>query len=44
MKTLEGYRLDAAGRWGLLGAHTDGHVRTEPFEAIEFDLSALWAR
>ena len=44
VKTLEVYRLDATGRWLLLGTHTDGHVRSEPFEAIEFDVSALWAR
>jgi Uma2 family endonuclease len=44
VKTLEVYRRDQAGRWLLLGTHTEGPVRAEPFEAIGFDLSALWGR
>lgn len=44
LETLEVYRLDA-GRWTLLETF-EGHarVRAEPFDAIELDLAALWAR
>jgi Uma2 family endonuclease len=43
-RTLEGYRLDA-GHWTLLGTWRDGaRVRVEPFDAIELELAALWAR
>jgi Uma2 family endonuclease len=43
-QTLEVYRLEQ-GRWVLLGTYEgDAKVRAEPFEAIELDLGALWAR
>jgi hypothetical protein len=33
------------GLWILLGGFKDdARVRAEPFDAIELDLSALWAR
>ena len=42
--TLEVLRLDT-GRWVLIGTHRDdARVRAEPFDAIELELSALWAR
>jgi Uma2 family endonuclease len=41
-KTLEVYRREEA-RWLLLAAHEgDGIVRSEPFDAIELELAALW--
>jgi Uma2 family endonuclease len=43
-KTLEVYALDADGAWGAPVIHRDVDVvRAPPFEAIELDLSALWA-
>lgn len=43
-QTLEVYRLEA-GRWVLLDTHEgDAKVRVEPFEAVELDLSTIWAR
>ena len=43
-QTLELYRLDGE-TYRLLGTHAaDSKVRAEPFEAIELDLSILWAR
>lgn len=43
-QTLEVYRLEA-GRWVLLDTHEgDARVRVEPFEAMELDLSTIWAR
>ena len=43
-QTLEVFKLDA-GRWVLLGTHRgDACVRAEPFDAIELELAALWAR
>jgi Uma2 family endonuclease len=42
-RTLEVLRLDN-GRWTVLVTHVgDGPVRVEPFDAIEFALSELWA-
>ena len=42
-QTLEVLAL-AEGRWVLLAAHTGAvMVRAEPFEAVDLDLSALWA-
>ncbi len=44
VQTLEAYRLEGA-RWSVLGTWTgDARARVEPFEAIELELSALWAR
>jgi len=41
-RTLEVFELDA-GRWVLHhAASQDDKVRAAPFEAIEFDLAALW--
>lgn len=43
-RTLEVFRQDA-GRWLLLGTFKDdARVRAEPFDAIDLDLGALWAR
>jgi Uma2 family endonuclease len=43
-RTLEAYRLEAE-RWTLLGTWRDSaRVRIEPFDAIELELAALWAR
>ena len=43
-KVLEAYRLEGK-RWMQLGAWgDDARVRVEPFDAIELDLSSLWAR
>lgn len=43
-RTLEVFRLES-GRWSLLGVHIeDALVRAEPFDAIELELAALWAR
>lgn len=42
-ETLEVYAL-ADGRWTLAATHVGAaSVRAEPFDAIELDLSALWA-
>jgi Uma2 family endonuclease len=44
VRTLEAYRLEGS-RWTLLGTWTgEAHVRVEPFEALELELGALWAR
>lgn len=43
-RTLEILQLGPDGRWVLNGTHHDDvQIRAEPFDAIEFDLSALWA-
>jgi Uma2 family endonuclease len=43
LKTLEVLAL-ADGRWSLAATHEgDVKVRTEPFDAIELELGALWA-
>ena len=42
-QSLEVYRHQTDG-WLLLGVHGDAEkVRAEPFDAIEIDLSLLWA-
>ncbi|WP_437976213.1 Uma2 family endonuclease [Sorangium sp. So ce295] len=44
-RTLEVYVLGQDRRWGPAVVHRDAAcVRVEPFEAIELDLSVLWAR
>ncbi|MBI3182432.1 MAG: Uma2 family endonuclease [Myxococcales bacterium] len=43
IKTLEVFRLEGKA-WVLLGTHTEPKVRAEPFDAIEIELAALWAR
>jgi Uma2 family endonuclease len=44
LRTLEGYRLEGT-HWTLLGTwRDDALVRVEPFDAIELELAALWAR
>ncbi len=44
VQTLEAFRLEA-GRWVVLGTWTgEARVRVEPFDAIELELAALWAR
>lgn len=41
-KTLEVFQLEA-GKWTVLSTHVEeDKVRAEPFEAMEFDLAALW--
>lgn len=43
LRTLEVYACDGA-HWLLLGGHADQDVvRAAPFDAIELELSALWA-
>ncbi|WP_437589491.1 Uma2 family endonuclease [Sorangium sp. So ce1000] len=43
-RTLEAYVLDTARRWGPALVYRDAaRVRVVPFEAIELDLSVLWA-
>jgi len=43
-RTLEVLKLEA-GCWAVLGAfRDDARVRAEPFDAIELELGALWAR
>jgi Uma2 family endonuclease len=43
-RTLEAFRRDE-GRWLRLGAwRDDAHLRAEPFDAIELELSVLWQR
>lgn len=42
-RTLEVFRLTAAGRWEVIGLHGEAEkVRAEPFDAIELDLALLW--
>lgn len=42
-RTLEVFRLEN-GRWTLLSTHEErDQVRAEPFDALELDLSLLWA-
>jgi Uma2 family endonuclease len=44
LKTVEALRLDSGG-YRLLGtSHGDAKPRLEPFDAVEFELSALWSR
>ena len=44
VKTLEAFRLET-GRWVLLGTWEGvTRVRVEPFDAVELELGALWAR
>ncbi|WP_437971628.1 Uma2 family endonuclease [Sorangium sp. So ce260] len=44
-RTLEAHVLDADRRWGPAFVHRDAaRVRVEPFDAIELDLSVLWAK
>ncbi|WP_437971627.1 Uma2 family endonuclease [Sorangium sp. So ce260] len=43
-RTLEVHVLDADRRWGPAAVHRGAaRVRVEPFDAIELDLSVLWA-
>jgi Uma2 family endonuclease len=43
-RTLEVFRLNSQ-QWLLIGTYRDHvKVRAEPFDAIELDLSPLWAR
>lgn len=43
-RTLEVLRLGGDGHWIVLAAHRDdARIRAEPFDAIELDLSILWA-
>ena len=43
-RLLEVYTLDASGRYGEPALYRDVEVvRAAPFDAIELDLSALWA-
>jgi Uma2 family endonuclease len=43
-RTLETYRLEGE-HWTLLATwRDDALVRAEPFDAIELELAALWAR
>ena len=42
-RTLEVFRL-TGGSWLLAAAlHSEGVARIEPFEAIELDVTSLWA-
>jgi hypothetical protein len=42
-RTLEVFRLQAEGRWLVVGLHAEAEkVRAEPFDAIELDLARLW--
>ncbi|WP_438031402.1 Uma2 family endonuclease [Sorangium sp. So ce204] len=44
-RTLEVFSLSSGRGWGPAAVHRDAaRVRVEPFEAIELDLSVLWAR
>ncbi|EPX60884.1 hypothetical protein D187_001536 [Cystobacter fuscus DSM 2262] len=44
LQTLEVYRREHGG-WFVLGTHVgEARVRAEPFEALELELGALWAR
>jgi Uma2 family endonuclease len=43
-RTFEVFRLEENGRWSILNVFEgDAKVRTEPFDAIELDLSLVWA-
>jgi Uma2 family endonuclease len=43
-RTLEVFALSGTARWVAAGAYGgDARVRVVPFEAVELDLSALWA-
>ena len=43
VRTLEAY-VDEGGRWVVLGAWADDDVADiAPFEAVPFELAALWA-
>jgi Uma2 family endonuclease len=43
-RTLEVYALGSGARWVAAGVpRGDARVRVPPFEAVELDLSALWA-
>jgi Uma2 family endonuclease len=44
VQTLEVYRLDGDSYRLALTARDDAKVRAEPFDAIELELLALWAR
>lgn len=42
-RTFEVFRLEENGRWSILNVFEgDAKVRTEPFDAIELDLSLVW--
>jgi Uma2 family endonuclease len=43
VRTLEVFRLDGA-TWRLVTTLTEAIVRAEPFDAIDFELGALWER
>jgi Uma2 family endonuclease len=44
-RTLEVFVLGPGRRWSTADVHRDAaRVRVEPFDAIELDLSVLWAR
>jgi len=44
LQTLEALRLESGG-YRLLGTwHGSAKVRVEPFDAIDLELAALWAR
>ena len=44
VQTLEVFRLDGEG-WRLVGTwHGEAKVRAEPFDVLELELAALWAR
>jgi Uma2 family endonuclease len=44
-KTPEVFTLGPGRRWGTAEVHRDAaRVRVEPFEAIQLDLSVLWAK
>jgi Uma2 family endonuclease len=43
-RTLEALALEA-GAWRVLGTWRDeAHVRTQPFDVVELELAALWAK
>lgn len=43
-RTVEAYALVGAGRWSEPAVYRDAaRVRVPPFDAVELDLSALWA-
>ncbi len=44
LRSLEAFRLGDNNAWALLGVFADNaKVRVAPFEAVEIDLSTLWA-
>jgi Uma2 family endonuclease len=43
LRTLEVFRLDAEGWRLVLSVAGDTTVRAEPFDAVDLDLSAIWA-